>query len=340
MNKRFYNYMNTSELMDEVLENYKKSFFHQIGTSLIYSAITASALVLLSFALAVAFAVSFSQYSSFFENINIYTVAALGAIAVLGIGFAILVQGLQQATSSILAWQAFSGRAPDLKFALLGGLKAFFRIVTVVIAQVLIMAPAFLMLGFAAYFTAKHFSWDAPQIFYAISRTGSGFIGALGLAFIMVAVIMGISFVFMVLYNWFSISIPCAVFEEKWFFSALIHSFRLTKGDFWRILGARFTFTMSLALIQYSLMSAFYLAFGLIEGLSAAAMGNYSSLLPMLSILQLLVSSLVGTVLAPAQSIFTSLLYMNQRIKRTGLDLEFIADRRRHEIMSERRALQ
>jgi hypothetical protein len=211
----------------------------------------------------------------------------------------------------LLSKQAFSGEPVELPLG--DTFAAFLRIMSVAFAQLILSAPWFIIFAFIIYSAAAGYG-SILNFFFEIHPLT---ITLAGLAYALLYIIYS---------NIFALSIPAALFEKRLFFSAVVRSFQLLKGDFWRILGLRALWLFVVYIFTYS-------AQGLVMamvGFMASAAGNVADiglLWVATSDTQLFVSLIVTVLMAPMEGIMTALIYFNQKIKKDGLDIEIGLDR-------------
>ena len=152
----------------------------------------------------------------------------------------------------------------------------------------------------------------------------SGYIEAgMGVASIAVLVIFLILVViaFVVLYITITmLSVSAAIFEGKWFFAALMRGFSLAQPDFFKLMG--------IVAIWFAITSAFSYSVEMLFGLGSMLATSFlpaetAVLVSMGSMaVSVIFSLVVGTLIAPLSGIFYTTVYINQRIKHEGLDIE------------------
>lgn len=126
-------------------------------------------------------------------------------------------------------------------------------------------------------------------------------------------------------YNIFALAIAVSVFENKTFFGALMRSWELIKGEFWRIAAVRLMWLLIAYALTFSIQGALQLLALLIGsspglfGLNSTALVGLSGALSGFSIL---LSFITAIIAMPLDGVFSATLYFNQRIKREGLDIE------------------
>jgi hypothetical protein len=114
--------------------------------------------------------------------------------------------------------------------------------------------------------------------------------------------------------NIYALSIPVAVFEKRSFFSAVIRSWLLLKGEFWKILGLRILWVVVIYIFMYAAQGLWLTVSGIFYISPAFEyMGMMTS-----TVMVFLISFLVG----PLEGIFPAVIYFNQRIKKEGMDIE------------------
>lgn len=125
---------------------------------------------------------------------------------------------------------------------------------------------------------------------------------------------------------WFGINgalyLPVALCEKRHFFGAISGSFRLVEGQFKRMLGIIFSFSLSYFMIYLSLGGLSSVASNLLP-LLLSGLGNAGALIGifLLQMLLLLVQLAVSVVVAPIQYITIPIIYFNERNRRYGDDL-------------------
>ncbi|MDR1913299.1 MAG: hypothetical protein LBQ68_02270, partial [Clostridiales bacterium] len=131
----------------------------------------------------------------------------------------------------------------------------------------------------------------------------------------------------LIIYHYFILAVPAGLFDRKHFFAALIHSYRLIKGEFWKTLGIRCIFYGGIIMLQYSLMS---LPGGLIGILIAFTSDNPILLVSISSTAWLLyygISIITGVIASSFINILTSVIFFNQKMKKEGLHIAMILER-------------
>ncbi|MEJ3403500.1 hypothetical protein WDJ51_02025 [Rathayibacter sp. YIM 133350] len=177
-------------------------------------------------------------------------------------------------------------------------------------AWVLLLGAAFLLA--AAIIVA---------IAVALFSAGQGFLAA-GVVFSILGV-LGLIVLFAWLYTK-TVFVPCAiVLERRGIGASVARSWSLTRGAFWKIFG-----TNLLVLVMVNVAANIVTApLSLIVGFASAALDpNGTGQGIFISIgatfLSLIISIIVGSIASVVQSATIALLYIDQRMRREGLDLE------------------
>jgi hypothetical protein len=298
--------MNAAEVMDRVLDVYKKSFFKQIAFSAIIGLISMILIFVLVFA-----AVMFTVVPMIIGNVNEETM-------VFGLFFALIAVMLPlymiwNATASsghiLLSRQAFCGQRVKLPLSKLP--KVVLRVIGVTIAQILLSLPFIAVCLVCVYFL---FEFNINTLLFNSLAVMSFFSST---AWIALAITTALAYV--VYSNIFALSVPVAVFERRSFFGAVQRSWALIKGKFWEILGLRMLWFIIVSIFNYSAQGIW----GIISGVFAVS-PMYVFIGGMVSALMMIV---IAIVMAPLSGIFPAILYFNQRIKREGLDIEMGLER-------------
>jgi len=115
-------------------------------------------------------------------------------------------------------------------------------------------------------------------------------------------------------------SMSVAIFEGKWFFSAVGRSFALVRPDFLKLMGLLTIWSVVTSVFSYSMetffsvgtsLSSYFLPQETAATVLMATMG-----------LRFIFSIVISTLLFPLAGIFSTMIYINQRIKQEGLDIE------------------
>ena len=297
--------MNAAALMDRVFDIYKTTFLYQLAYTLV--------LGIVSSMLAVGVVFVFIIVGLIFTGIGGFTDDA-AIIVIVIIAFLILLpfyMGWLYLSSSghiFISKQAFYKEKLTLPFK--EALQALLRVMSVGIAQFILMIPPFILIAF---------------IFFVVA-IAAGFRGDLGMLFIMhpiflvvVSILFGLAFV--AYSNIFALSVPVAIFEKRIFFSAITRSFQLLKEDFWRVLGLRILWFFIVFLFSYSAQGLLMSIFGIVTFIGGDT-PTFIGLWTITSIIQFYSSLALTVIIAPMEGIMTALIYFNQKIKKDGLDIE------------------
>jgi hypothetical protein len=222
------------------------------------------------------------------------------------------------AATSFLSWLSYSGRRVDISYALKNTAKSLGRIATVSLAEMLAVAPMIIILGLTVYavfsgqgvFTAEY--WAYNYFFSLFTPTN--------LILLLLISLIG-SLVSAAVYNYFALALPVAVFDRKHFFAALVDSYHLIKGSFWRLLGIRIAFIGATMLISYSFTGISAFVLGLSTGLSNSLSPGPNGLFTMGVVIQYIVGLATSILIMPLEGIFTAVIFFNQKTQKEGLDL-------------------
>ncbi|MDR1560031.1 MAG: hypothetical protein LBS84_10115 [Clostridiales bacterium] len=308
-------YMNAAEVLDKVFDVYRRSLLYQIGLNFCVYTIGFAALYVILIGVVI---------TGLFAGTAVSLTAGVSGTVILGvIGAAILIwlfiiyANLCAAACGFLSWQSYSGRPIDFSAALKNTFKSFGRIAALSLAELAAGIPLALLLCaalFAAFADQVAFIGDwTNELFYSLFTFRN--------LLLLFAIAIPVSLLGVIAYNYCALALPAAVFDRKYFFEAIISSYRLMKGDFWRILGIRVVFAGAVTLINYSLSSLSSALLGTLTALSDSFSPNQFGLMTIGVVVQYAVSFITGVLLMPLSSILTSILFFNQKIKKESLDL-------------------
>lgn len=299
--QREYSPMNSAELMDKVVDVYKKSFWVQMAFAAIISVVGFIAIFVVTFV--VTFVVIFAAMTAIFGG---FPAIIAAAALVIVLPLFLLWQAFSSSGHILLSRQAFYGYKVTLSG--LGVFKVFIRVFTALLAQALLIIP-FIIAAIGVIFLFVRmldFYFFMPTMFVV------GFFVAL--------FVLGAGF--LVFSNIFSLGIAVAVFERQYFFGTIKRSWQLVKPEFWRILGVRTIWFVVGYGISFSAQGVFYLlgfSWSMISG--TIPMGFMGDLFVGF-ITGFVGPSLVSLAVAPLNGIMQSLIYFNRRMKSEGLDIE------------------
>ena len=302
--------MNVAALMDRIFDIYKATFLYQIAYTLVIGIISVALAFIVIFVFTIV-ALIFAGLGGFTNYAAVVVIVVVALLIMLP-----LYMGWMYLSSSghiFISKQAFYKEKLTLPF--MEAIHALLRVMSVGIAQLILMIPPFILIVF---------------VFVAASAI-AGLGGDLGMFFTMHPVfLITVSIIFALAFiaysNIFALSVPVAIFEKQTFFSAVIRSYQLLKGDFWRVLGLRILWFFIVLLFSYSAQSIFMAIFGIaayIGGDSPTFIGLWT----ITSLIQFYSSIAISLIFAPMEGIMTALIYFNQKIKKDGLDIEIRLER-------------
>ncbi|MCL2664671.1 MAG: hypothetical protein FWE82_03585 [Defluviitaleaceae bacterium] len=307
---REYAPMNAAGLFDRVFDVYQKSFWKQLAFSAIIGAVSFAFI----FAAMIVMAVAVTLFSVNNSEMNFIFVFFVLLSAVLPLY--IIWVAAADAGHIILSKQAFYGGRISFPFKELPG--AALRTVTAIIMQFILSLPWFALIVFFIYLLIGGISGSDPMFFYwLIEYISSGWF-----VFLAFAATLG----YLVYSNLFALAVPVAVFERKYFFSAIKKSFLLIKNEFWKVLGIRFLWTVVVYIFSYSAQGLWAAVMGVVSYGNSSS-GISVALIMSGTLFQYMVTMFISFLVGPLGGIFTALLYFNQKIKREGLDIEIGIER-------------
>jgi hypothetical protein len=299
--------MNAAELMDRVVDVYKKSFGRQIAFAAIIWAIGFAAIFVLTFVLVFVFVFMF--FDGFYVMSSTRDIVGFLIVASVVVVPAVLVwQAFASAGHVLLSRQAFYGHKARLKH--MGLFRVFFRVFTALLAQVILIIP--FVLGAIGVFFAFVFLFDGVL-------AGAGVVFVLIVAFIVMGLLL---FGFLVYSHIFSLSVAVAVFEQRYFFGTVSRSLQLIRGSFWKTFGVRTIWIVVGYVVTLSAQGVFTLAGTGWDSVSGTHGLGYNANEFMAFLLGFLAPIFVSILAAPLGGIMQSLIYFNQRMKKEGLDIE------------------
>ncbi len=111
-----------------------------------------------------------------------------------------------------------------------------------------------------------------------------------------------------------SLSVPALVFEKSGVITAIKRSIALVRGTWWRVLGV----LLLVMLIVIGISLIFMIPFGILSGIAGYAT---ASNVPVL-VISAIGGILLSIVVTPFSTAATSLLYVDLRMRKEGLDIE------------------
>ena len=295
--------MNCAALMDRVFDVYKATFKTQIAFSLVVGIISFvfMFLFIIIFGIGVAAVVGMTGYMD-----EQYLYMMVGIMLIGFLPLYICWMYLSESGHILITKQAFYEEL--IEFPIKEAVGAFFRVVTAVAAQLILSLP------FAAF------------IFFIIFSFTAGYHNFIQIILYThpVLLILGSLFfaVFYVIYsNFFSLAVPAAILEKRFFFAAIARSVTLLKGDFWRILGLRLLWRFLVFLFTISAQGFVMMLVTLFTAMAGNVV-DFGALMVASGPLQSYATLFVFIIISPMEGIMTALIYFNQKIKKDGLDIE------------------
>jgi hypothetical protein len=295
--------MNAAEMLDRVFDVYKKSFGKQLAFSSIVGAIAFAAFFLIIFGSVV------MVFIAAFTNRYIgFTVSFIFALTML---WYLLWQAIASTGALILSNQALLGR--HVKLPMRGLVRTVAGALSAMVAQAAMAIPYLVLAGFFLFYYFR-FTGDINIFWF----TPVYVILSIALVLIMLAG-------FFIYTHTFSFALAVAVNERVIFFGAVRRSFQLVKNDFWRLLGIRFIWVFIVFAISASVQGVLSLI-PMVAGL--LVMGSPAAIPALLGMQMLLglLSIAAYFALGPLDGIMKAVLYVSQRVKREGYDLEIEMD--------------
>ena len=300
MDKIFY--MNASEILDSVFAFYKKSFWKHIGASFIFGMVCNAIIITLLFFVMTA--------GLFYLMTDGWATGGFAALAASFAVFFLLFPALTGLGNIALTGRLFQRKDNDLGKAVSDGFKGLMPAITGVMAKFILCFPL-------VYLSARLIIWGGGRVFglFLTPIFGSGYwtVGALTLILVLAVALAGVALAAAAVDTFFIILLPVCVFERKYFFPAVFRAFRLIKQDYARLFRVN--------LLWFAVSSLFSAFITMPVQILASALGDttFGILLVMFN---LMLSQLVSFVTTPLSGIFYSTVYMNQRVRHEGLDIE------------------
>jgi len=310
MNNKFYP-MNSAEVLDQVLDVYRRSFFKQIGISLIfYIMFFAVMCILLLVGLVAGAAMVFSALLP-------GTSGSMGAggivfIAVLIILFLLslsMYMALMTTGNALITKQTFLSEYCDVGRVVKMAFKKVWIATSAVFANVLVMIPGIIGLSAIIYVFVRMLIWFVD--------TGAGYWPFVITIILLILFVLG----FVVVYTTLTmLSIPAAIFEGKWFFAAFKRGFLLARFDFAKLMGVVTVWFLAVLALSSSVEIIFGLGSSLLMFFIPAETAIFMYL--GMTVLRMIFTTVVSVIVAPLSGIFYTMVYINQRFKYEGLDVE------------------
>jgi len=310
MNDKFYP-MNSAEILDQVLDVYKRSFLKQIALSVIFYIMLFAVIYLLLFAgliagAAMAFAAFLPGAGSSISSGGIIFIAVLIILFLLALS---MYMALRTTGNALITKQTFLDEHCDLGKVIKSALKKVWMATSAVIANAIVMIPGIIGLSAVVYVFVRVLIW--------FDDIGAGYWPFVITTILLILFVLG----FFVVYTTLTmLSIPAAIFEGKWFFAALKRGFLLARFDFAKLMGIVTVWFLAVLALSSSVEIIFGLGSSLLMFFIPAetAMFMYLGMMG----IRMLFTTAVSVVVAPLSGIFYTMIYINQRFKYEGLDVE------------------
>jgi len=302
--------MNSAVVLDLVLDIYNKSFFKQALMALVFFVIFL--VVFFIFALIGIIVLIAGVVGAGFDGaFGIGTIIAIAAFILAAVLILSIYSALTATGAALITKHTFYGEKCNEGRVLENSFKKVFIAILAALAQFVVFIPGAIIAALLVYFYA-------PLI---MDFGVAGFMPTVPLIAAAVILIILIAIVFLVCATITILSINVAIFEGKLFFGAVMRSFQLVKPDFMKLMGLMLIWALIIWGITYSIE----LLFAVGQALAAyflpaeAAGAVFLIFLYFGGFISLAVSIAVTT---PLLGIFNTIVYISQRIKLEGLDIE------------------
>lgn len=311
MNEEKYGVMSVTHMLDKAVDIHKK----HMGTSALYlfvmSILIAVIGILFSFIIIPPFSLLMTrsiiiEYGAFEPS---YPISVFVLIAVITLLFYSL-ESIKQSGIITIGSYGFLRKKVDISDAIMGAFKNILRVLSVVIAGIILFLPIALVCFSILFFIFSNHGYD-------LSGEVLSIVGA-----ILVSIVFIVAFVYYMTIHAFSVQI--AIIERAYFFKALKRSRELVKGRFWKTLGCFASSSLMITFVNISI----YTIFGLIGGIIYLVLRSANISTEMLTMLLMLVNvvriplqMLISYFITPIVGIFTTILYYNIRFKKEGYDI-------------------
>jgi len=288
--------MSAAELLDSVIDLYKKTFWRQMVRAMLFGVPAYIFLFLYAFFVLVVFGATRGTPPILLTVVFVAIFAACFFIW----------EALSVTGNISLVKQAYAGKASlDVMFKDIK--RSFFNTFTAVCAVFLTAAP----LITAAAFVIRRVA-GAVDI-SGVWRT---------LSVVYIIIIIAVIYLFTVAFEALTTAaVPVSVFEDKKFFTAVFRSFAIVGNDFFKIFGLVFVWRMIVLIVNISFMVVFYLAAGYLNNGVNFLTDNYSPAAFSLLIGNNFISVALTLLFSPFGGIFAACVYMGQRVKKEGFDI-------------------
>jgi hypothetical protein len=160
-----------------------------------------------------------------------------------------------------------------------------------------------------------------PAALLAVTGAPAGAIAALGLLGLVAGTVLAV-----VVAVGLALAAPAYVLEGVAVGAALRRSAALVRGRFWPILGV-LVLTVVIVMVVAGIIAV---PFSLVSGAVGVATGTTSAFAPLPLLITSIGSVIAGTLTTPFQAGVTGLLYIDQRMRREGFDIELQRAAREH----------
>lgn len=302
------NIMNLSEIMDRSMEILKKYIKSIILFNLAYGVISFIAVIvlfLIGIILMFVFRDSLSSPIIFGIVFCILSLFGISFFLSTNIGM------IKISSQDFLGEKVYADEAIKISF------KNVFKVFAIVICAFILFIPVMAILGAIIYFAYKgnDLLFNSFDFYNPIEIT---------LVITSIIIFLVTTIIFLAYITWLIFSLHTLIIEKKSVITSIIRSFKLVKGNFWRIFGCIIIFSLSTFAIRVSLdgflaviVSILYM---LLKFLSVE--GDYATFIGMIFVYaRWPLSILFWLVISPVVTIMISLLYFNQRFKKEGYDI-------------------
>ena len=294
------NLMNTAEIYDRVFDIYRKSFLKHLA----FAGIAAICGAIIFFMIAFVVALIFGVLAAFLiADMNVYggglfndssMIILIIAIALVLVVIFILWESIFSAGHILLSELDLFER--HITFPGERIIMTVLRVFSVMLAQLILLTPYVAAAG-GLIFGAFTLSGETAAIVAGVAALIGLFIYA----------------------NIFALSVAAAVIENLAFFSAIARGWQLIRENFWRVFFVKLMWLFVTLIISYTLQGAFsffvFIANMFFGGIDFGIMMLANTLFA-------LVNLVLTFAIMPLNGISQAVIYVNQRIKREGLDIQ------------------
>ena len=311
MNNKFYP-MNQAEVLDLVLDVYKRCFLKQISVSIIFSVILYVAFMVMVFAgiIASMFVLFDTMAHSTLSSNGIIIIGVFIMLFLLGLAF---YEALISTGSALIAKHTLLNEHFDVGKIVKAAFKKMFVAASAAVANAIMTIPLFVVMAAGMYlYISMIFRLDDMDF---ASRASITFIIVTGILLILMMVVLIAFFATITM-----MSMSASIFEGRWLFGAVKRGFSLVRPDFFKLMGLKvlyfvimfaFSFSVEAFFGMISMLGVYFLPSGASAALSMGTM-----------MIGWIFTLAISVVLIPLSGIFNTIIYINQRIKHEGLDVE------------------